>query len=106
AGPDRRGRRDGRRVPRSAGRVHAGAARRPSPRPAVGGRGVVSSPYIETGDGPVAPDSIGWTLTHEHVFLEMWGDDGQGFIGQTPHEGALASEPHALAHARRRRPPR
>jgi len=59
----------------------------------------VSSPYIETVDGPVAPDSIGWTLTHEHVFLEMWGDDGQGFIGQTRDEDVLASELQAFADA-------
>jgi predicted metal-dependent phosphotriesterase family hydrolase len=51
-----------------------------------------SRPYVETVDGPVAPEAIGVTLTHEHVFLEMWAEDGQGFIGQTRDEDLLAAE--------------
>jgi predicted metal-dependent phosphotriesterase family hydrolase len=51
-----------------------------------------SRPYVETVDGPVAPEAIGVTLTHEHVFLEMWAGDGQGFIGQTRDEDLLAAE--------------
>jgi phosphotriesterase-related protein len=59
----------------------------------------VTAPYIETVDGPVEPEAIGWTLTHEHVFLEMWADDGQGFVGQTRDEDVLATELAAFADA-------
>jgi hypothetical protein len=52
----------------------------------------VSAPYIQTVDGPVAPDELGFTLTHEHVFFEMWADDGQGFVGQLRDEDVLAAE--------------
>jgi predicted metal-dependent phosphotriesterase family hydrolase len=59
----------------------------------------VSGAYIETVDGPVPPESIGWTLTHEHTFLEMWATDGHGFIGQTRDEDVLAAELQAFADA-------
>jgi phosphotriesterase-related protein len=59
----------------------------------------VSAPYIQTVDGPVEPESIGMTLTHEHVFLELWADDGQGFIGQTRDEELLAAELDAFRAA-------
>jgi predicted metal-dependent phosphotriesterase family hydrolase len=52
----------------------------------------VSAPYVQTVDGPVSPQSLGFTLTHEHVFLEMWGGDGQGFIGQLRDEDVLNAE--------------
>jgi predicted metal-dependent phosphotriesterase family hydrolase len=52
----------------------------------------VTAPYVQTVDGPVAPDELGFTLTHEHVFLEMWATDGQGFVGQTRDEDVLAAE--------------
>jgi predicted metal-dependent phosphotriesterase family hydrolase len=55
--------------------------------------------YIQTVDGPVEPGSIGWTLTHEHTFLEMWATDGHGFIGQTRDEDVLAAELQAFADA-------
>ncbi len=53
--------------------------------------------HVQTVDGPVEPGSIGWTLTHEHVFLEMWSGDGQGFVGQTRDEDVLAAELQAFA---------
>jgi predicted metal-dependent phosphotriesterase family hydrolase len=57
------------------------------------------SAYIQTVDGPVDPATIGMTLTHEHVFLELWADDGQGFIGQTRDEDVLAAELGAFRSA-------
>jgi phosphotriesterase-related protein len=57
------------------------------------------SAYIETVDGPVDPATIGMTLTHEHVFLELWAGDGQGFIGQTRDEDVLAAELGAFRSA-------
>jgi predicted metal-dependent phosphotriesterase family hydrolase len=57
------------------------------------------SAYVQTVDGPVDPASIGMTLTHEHVFLELWGDDGQGYIGQTRDEDLLAAELGAFRSA-------
>jgi phosphotriesterase-related protein len=57
------------------------------------------SAYIQTVDGPVDPASIGLTLTHEHVFLELWADDGQGFIGQSRDEDLLAAELGAFRDA-------
>ena len=52
----------------------------------------MSTPYVQTVDGPVAPDELGFTLTHEHVFLEMWANDGQGFVGQLRDEDELEAE--------------
>jgi predicted metal-dependent phosphotriesterase family hydrolase len=57
------------------------------------------SAYIQTVDGPVDPASIGMTLTHEHVFLELWADNGDGFIGQTRDEDLLAQELDAFRSA-------
>jgi predicted metal-dependent phosphotriesterase family hydrolase len=48
--------------------------------------------YVQTVDGPVDPSSIDTTLTHEHVFLEMWSTDGQGHVGQLRDEDVLAAE--------------
>jgi predicted metal-dependent phosphotriesterase family hydrolase len=59
----------------------------------------VSAPYVQTVDGPVAPDELGFTLTHEHVFLEMWATDGHGFIGQLRDEDVLAAELTAFREA-------
>ena len=53
---------------------------------------IPAEPYIQTVDGAVDPASIGVTLTHEHVFLELWGRDGEGFIGQTRDEDLLGAE--------------
>lgn len=52
----------------------------------------MSAPYVQTVDGPVVPDELGFTLTHEHVFLEMWANDGQGFVGQLRDEDVLEAE--------------
>jgi predicted metal-dependent phosphotriesterase family hydrolase len=52
----------------------------------------VNELYIQTVDGPVAPDELGITPTHEHVFLELWADDGQGYVGQLRDEDVLAAE--------------
>jgi phosphotriesterase-related protein len=59
----------------------------------------VSAPYVQTVDGPVDPASLGVTLTHEHVFLEMWSRDGEGYIGQLRDEDVLAAELSAFAAA-------
>lgn len=52
----------------------------------------VSAPHVQTVDGPVGPGSLGVTLAHEHVFLELWSRDGQGYIGQLRDEDVLAAE--------------
>lgn len=52
----------------------------------------MSAPYVQTVDGPVAPEELGFTLPHEHVFLEMWGRDGHGFVGQLRDEDVLHAE--------------
>ncbi|HEY4277158.1 MAG TPA: hypothetical protein VGM91_03000 [Conexibacter sp.] len=52
---------------------------------------------VQTVNGPVEPESIGVTLTHEHVFLEMWSRDGQGHVGQLRDEDVLAAELTAFA---------
>jgi predicted metal-dependent phosphotriesterase family hydrolase len=59
----------------------------------------VNGPYVQTVDGPVDPASLGVTLTHEHVFLEMWSRDGEGYIGQLRDEDVLAAELSAFAAA-------
>jgi phosphotriesterase-related protein len=59
----------------------------------------VNEPYVQTVDGPVDPASLGITLTHEHVFLEMWSRDGEGYIGQLRDEDVLAAELSAFAAA-------
>jgi predicted metal-dependent phosphotriesterase family hydrolase len=59
----------------------------------------VSAPFIQTVDGSVEPDALGLTLTHEHVFLEMWADDGKGYMGQTRDEDVLAAELEAFRDA-------
>jgi predicted metal-dependent phosphotriesterase family hydrolase len=59
----------------------------------------VRTPYIQTVEGPVAPEELGFTLTHEHVFLEMWATDGHGFIGQLRDEDVLAGELAAFREA-------
>jgi phosphotriesterase-related protein len=61
-----------------------------APHPA--GEASRERPYVETVDGPVAPDALGVTLTHEHVFLELWADDGHGAMLQTRDEDLLVAE--------------
>lgn len=58
-----------------------------------------TAPHVQTVAGPVHPESLGVTLTHEHVFLELWADDGQGFVGQLADEDVLAAELDAFARA-------
>jgi predicted metal-dependent phosphotriesterase family hydrolase len=57
------------------------------------------TPFVQTVGGPVAPESLGFTLTHEHVFLSMWADDGHSFIVQLDDEEVLASELTAFREA-------
>jgi predicted metal-dependent phosphotriesterase family hydrolase len=57
------------------------------------------TPFVQTVAGPVAPESLGFTLTHEHVFLSMWADDGHGFIAQLNDEDVLAAELTAFREA-------
>jgi predicted metal-dependent phosphotriesterase family hydrolase len=52
----------------------------------------VSAPYIQTVDGPVDPAALGVTLTHEHVFLELWANDGHSGMLQVRDEDVLAAE--------------
>jgi predicted metal-dependent phosphotriesterase family hydrolase len=55
--------------------------------------------FVQTVAGPVAPESLGFTLTHEHVFLSMWADDGHGHISQLGDEDVLAAELSAFREA-------
>jgi predicted metal-dependent phosphotriesterase family hydrolase len=59
----------------------------------------VNEPYVQTVDGPVDPESLGVTLTHEHVFLELWSRDGGSYIGQLRDEDVLAAELVAFRQA-------
>jgi predicted metal-dependent phosphotriesterase family hydrolase len=59
----------------------------------------VGEPYVQTVEGPVAPEELGFTLTHEHVFLAMWATDGQGFVGQLRDEDVLGAELTAFREA-------
>lgn len=56
-------------------------------------------PYVQTVDGPVAPEEVGLTLPHEHVFLEMWATDGLGYVGQLRDEDVLGAELTAFRDA-------
>jgi predicted metal-dependent phosphotriesterase family hydrolase len=47
---------------------------------------------IQTVTGAVAPDAIGVTLTHEHVYLDMWSTDGVTHVGQLADDDVLAAE--------------
>ncbi len=55
--------------------------------------------FVQTVAGPVAPESLGFTLTHEHVFLSMWADDGHRHISQLGDEDVLAAELSAFREA-------
>ena len=80
-------------------RPHRGSPHNEVSRPAGEALGNRAGPYVETVDGPVDPRSLRATLTHEHVFLELWADDGQGFVGQTRDEDLLAAEIGAFREA-------
>jgi predicted metal-dependent phosphotriesterase family hydrolase len=55
--------------------------------------------YVQTVNGPVAPEAIGFTLTHEHVFLELWANDGHGVMAQVRDEDVLTAELDAFRAA-------
>jgi predicted metal-dependent phosphotriesterase family hydrolase len=57
------------------------------------------SGHVQTVTGPVDPATLGVTLTHEHVFLTLWADDGHGYVGQTSDEDVLAAELSAFRGA-------
>ena len=57
------------------------------------------SVFVQTVTGPVAPESLGVTLSHEHVFLSMWADDGHTFMAQLNDEDVLAEELSAFRDA-------
>jgi phosphotriesterase-related protein len=55
--------------------------------------------FVQTVDGPVAPEEIGFTLPHEHVFLELWANDGHGLMAQVRDEDVLTAELGAFRDA-------
>lgn len=54
---------------------------------------------IQTVTGAVKPDSLGFTLPHEHVYLDMWSTDGVTHVGQLADDDLLAAELGAFAAA-------
>lgn len=48
--------------------------------------------HVHTVTGPVDPTTLGFTLPHEHMHLEMWNADGEGFVGQLDDDDVLAAE--------------
>lgn len=54
---------------------------------------------IQTVRGPVAPGDVGFTLPHEHVYLDMWSTDGVTHVGQLADDDLLAAELGAFAAA-------
>lgn len=53
--------------------------------------------FVQTVNGPVAPDAIGFTLPHEHVYLDLWSTDGATHVGQLADDDLLAAELGAFA---------
>jgi predicted metal-dependent phosphotriesterase family hydrolase len=49
--------------------------------------------------GPLDTADLGFTLTHEHVFLSMWADDGHTSMAQLNDEEVLAAELTAFREA-------
>jgi len=48
---------------------------------------------IQTVTGPIAPDALGVTLTHEHVYIQMWHLRGRNdYAGQFEDDELLCSE--------------
>jgi predicted metal-dependent phosphotriesterase family hydrolase len=47
---------------------------------------------IMTVTGPVAPQDVGFTLPHEHVYLDLWSTDGATHVGQLADDDLLATE--------------
>jgi predicted metal-dependent phosphotriesterase family hydrolase len=54
---------------------------------------------IMTVTGPVAPDDVGFTLPHEHVYLDLWSTDGATHVGQLADDDLLAAELGAFVEA-------
>lgn len=54
---------------------------------------------VQTVLGPVAPDAIGFTLPHEHVYLDMWSTDGATHVGQIRDDDLMAAELGAFSAA-------
>ena len=48
--------------------------------------------HIQTVTGPVGAASLGFTLPHEHIHLEMWNSDGEGSVTQIDDDEVLAAE--------------
>jgi predicted metal-dependent phosphotriesterase family hydrolase len=54
---------------------------------------------VQTVTGAVSPEHIGFTLPHEHVYLDMWSTDGATHVGQIRDDSLLASELTAFVEA-------
>ncbi len=52
--------------------------------------------HIQTVTGPVDPATLGFTLPHEHMHLEMWSLDGEGCVAQLDDDDVLAAELRAF----------
>lgn len=48
--------------------------------------------YVQTVTGRAQPDSLGFTLPHEHLFLTMWENGGEGSLLQLEDDAVLLSE--------------
>ena len=59
----------------------------------------MTTPHVQTVTGPVDPATLGPTLTHEHVFLDLWSTDGATHVGQLHDEELLARELGAFVTA-------
>ncbi|MDQ2622297.1 MAG: hypothetical protein M3Y45_04565 [Actinomycetota bacterium] len=53
--------------------------------------------HIQTVTGPVGAETLGFTLPHEHIHLEMWNSDGEGAVTQIDDDNILAAELVAFA---------
>ncbi len=54
---------------------------------------------VQTVTGPVDARDIGFTLPHEHLFLEAWENDGHGSLRQLADDDVLAGELQAFRAA-------
>lgn len=54
---------------------------------------------VQTVTGAVPPSAIGFTLPHEHVYLDMWSTDGAMHVGQLADDDLLAAELDAFVAA-------
>ena len=52
--------------------------------------------HLQTVTGHVQADAVGFALPHEHLFLTMWANDGQGSMLQVRDEELLLSELEAF----------